>query len=267
MALSEDLNEISFHYSSVKLIGGERLVAAPLGRGIELKDSLTSSWETANEGLPEPVHVNRLQSHNDRVFACTNQGLYRLDDRHWTATGLCVGTFQYRRYGTIEMAGTVSGLWFSEGEEWRVMMRADMVVYDFLYLPQFVILCTHEGLAIFDRLTSGWMRYNGRAAVTSIAVYHRTIVGATEKGELLVGNAGGGFERYRMGGMFIFSIVAKDDSVYACTDRGLYRVSRVGNRISLMAVKIGMQVTDIYCCGEQLYLATLFDGIQCMERP
>lgn len=267
MSLSDEMNEISFHYSSVKLVGGERLVAAPLGRGIELRDRLSQSWEAVNDGLPESVHVNRLQSHNDQVFACTDKGLFRLDDRHWQATGLCVSTFQYRQYGTIGLAGTVSGLWVSEGEEWRVMMRADTVVYDFLYLPQFVILSTHEGLAIYDRLTSGWMKYNYNTAVTSIAVYRRTIIGTTEKGELLVSNARGGFERYRMGGMFIFSIVPKEDAVYACTDRGLYRISRIGRRISLMAVKLGMQVTDIDCSGEQLYMATLFDGVQSMDRP
>ncbi|MFC5531964.1 hypothetical protein [Cohnella yongneupensis] len=61
--------------------------------------------------------------------------------------------------------------------------------------------------------------------------------------------------------------IAKEDSVYACTDRGLYRLSSIGGRLSLMAVKLGMQVTDIDTSGSQLYMATLFDGVQRIEKP
>ncbi|MFD0670203.1 hypothetical protein [Cohnella sp. GCM10027633] len=265
MNRSDNANELAFHYSSVKLVHDDKLVAAPLGRGIELRDSSYQPWEPANDGLPELFHVNRLQSNGGHVFACTDKGLYRLEDREWETTGLFISTFQYRQYGTIALAGTSNGLWFSEGDDWRMMMRADAVVYDFLYLPQFVVLGTHEGLAILDRLTSSWMRYNYGAAVTSLAIHRDSIIGATEKGELLVSNSRGGFERYRMGNMFVFSIVSKGDAIYACTDRGLYRVVSVGGRPTLMAVKLGIQVTDVDTDGSRLYMATLFDGVQSME--
>lgn len=267
MQRSDNANELAFHYSSVKRVGGERLVAAPLGRGPVLRDRASKPWEPIGDGLPESVRVNRLQASDATAYACTDKGLFALGDRAWEQTGLCVGTFQYKGYGSIGLAGTVSGLWYSEGDQWRVMMRADAIVYDFLYLPQFVVLGTHEGLSIYDRMTSGWMKDNDRSAVTSLATYGRLIVGATEKGELLVSNARGGFERFRMGSMFVFSVVTKGDSVFVCTDRGLYRLSSIRGRPSLMAVKLGLQVTDVDADESRLYLATLFDGVQSMERP
>lgn len=267
MQRSDNANELAFHYSSVKRVGAERLVAAPLGRRPVLRDHVSKPWESVSDGLPETVHVNRLQATETTAYACTDKGLFALDDRAWEQTGLCVGTFQYKGYGSIGLAGTVNGLWYSEGDRWRIMMRADAIVYDFLYLPQFVVLGTHEGLSIYDRMTSGWMHYHYQAAVTSLATHGRRIVGATEKGELLASNASGGFERYRMGNMFIFSVVTKGDAVFVCADRGLYRLSSIRGRPSLMAVKLGLQVTDVDADESRLYLATLFDGVQCMERP
>lgn len=48
-------------------------------------------------------------------------------------------------------------------------------------------------------------------------------------------------------------------------DRGLYRVGNVGGRPTLMALRLGLQVTDVDTDGSRLYIATLFDGVQSME--
>lgn len=268
MTTSNKPDELAFHFSSVKRLPSEALVAAPLGQGIVHKNKPSDEWEKINEGLPEDTHINRLQVCDDRLYACSDKGLFACTDRKWMSTALCVSCYQYKEFGPVGLAGTSCGLWFKENrdEQWHLMMRSDVIVYDFLYLPQYVILGTDQGLSILDRLTTTWMNCRYGSAVTSLAVFKGGIVGATEHGELLVGNKRGAFERYRMGSTYVFSIVTKNDEVFACTDRGLYRLSRIGGTIALMAVKLGCQVTDVDTDGEHLYLATLFEGVKRVNR-
>lgn len=254
-----------FHFSSIKRLSSDDLVAAPLGQGIVHKKQMTDEWVEINEGLPKKTHINRLQVYEDQLYACSNNGLFLFTDEKWSSTELSVGCYQYKEYGEVGLAGTSYGLWCSEGHVWRLMMRSDVIVYDFLYLPQYVVLATNEGLAILDRLTSTWMNYRFGYAVTSLAVHNGRIIGATEHGGLMVGNGQGNFERFQMGSTFIFSVVTLDGVVYACTDRGLYRMSRIRDNLTMVALKLGCQVTDVDRDETHLYLATLFEGVQRLE--
>jgi hypothetical protein len=266
MQTSANPGGLVFHFSSVKRLSSDALVAAPLGQGIVHKHHMSGEWIEINEGLPDQTHINRLQVYDEQLYACSNKGLFHCVKGIWTASELAVGCYQYKEFGEVGLAGTSCGLWYTEGTEWHLMMRSDVIVYDFLYLPQYVVLGTNEGLSILDRMTSSWMNYHYGSAVTSLAVHHGRIIGATEHGDLLVGNQRGGFDRYKMGNTFMFSVVTKNNEVFACTDRGLYRVSRIGNQISLMALKIGCQVTDVDSDERYLYIATLFEGVQRLDR-
>jgi ligand-binding sensor domain-containing protein len=265
MKLSTNSGGLVFHFSSIKRLSSE-LVAAPLGQGIVHKKQLTDEWVEINEGLPEETHINRLQVHVDQLFACSNKGLYYCNEGTWIPTDLAFACYQYKEYGKIGLAGTSNGLWYTEGQGWNLMMRSDVTVYDFLYLPQFIVLATNEGLSILDRLTSTWMNYRYNSAITSLAVANGIILGVTEHGHLLMGNKRGDFECYRMGNRFIFSVVTLEDQVYVCTDSGLYRISQFRNNLTMVAVKLGCQVTDVDGDDSYLYLATLFEGVQRIER-
>ncbi|WP_372632220.1 hypothetical protein [Cohnella sp.] len=266
MQLSTNPGGLAFHFSSVKRLSDDELVAAPLGKGIVYKKEAAEDWVEISEGLTDQTHINRLQSYEDQLYACSNKGLFLCSDGTWHSAGLSLGCYHYKQYGQVGLAATVCGLWYTEGEEWRTMMRSDVTVYDFLYLPQYVVLGTNEGVSILDRMTTSWINCKLDTSVTSLAVHRGTIIGATEHGELLAGNRRGRFDRYRMSGAFIFSIVSRGQEIFACTDRGLYRVSSIGGRISLMALKIGCQVTDVDVDDQRYYMATLFEGIQCMAR-
>ncbi|MFC4597899.1 hypothetical protein [Cohnella hongkongensis] len=266
MRISTNPGELAFHFSSVKRLSDDELVAAPLGKGIVYKKEAAEEWVELSDGLTEQTHINRLQVYEDRLYACANKGLFACEEGTWSPAGLSLGCYQYRRFGAVGLAATVCGLWYTEGEEWRMMMRSDVTVYDFLYLPHYVVLGTNEGVSILDRLTTSWIHCKLDTAVTSLAVHRGVIIGATEHGELLIGNQRGGFDRYRMSGAFIFSIVDRGSEIFACTDRGLYRVGTIGGRVSLMALKIGCQVTDVDADDRRYYMATLFEGIQCMAR-
>ncbi|WP_256757518.1 hypothetical protein [Cohnella sp. WQ 127256] len=266
MQISTNPGGLVFHFSSIKRLSSDVLVAAPLGQGIVHKKQLSDEWVENNEGLPDRTHINRLQVYEDQLYACSNKGLFSCKDEQWSTTELAVSCYQYKKYNEVGVAGTSCGLWYTEGAEWNLMMRSDVIVYDFLYLPQYVVLGTNEGLSILDRLTTSWMHFKIGSSVTSLAVHHGRIIGATEHGELFVGNQRGKFERYLIGKMFIFSIVTRGNEVFACTDRGLYRLSYIGNQISLMALKIGCQVTDVDMDDRFFYIATLFDGVQQLNR-
>ncbi len=266
MQISTNPGGLVFHFSSVKRLSSDELVAAPLGQGIVHKKHITDEWVEINEGLPAQTHINRLHVYDDQLYACSDKGLFYCTDETWSLTELLLGCYQYKEFGEVGLAGTTSGLWFTEGRGWHLMMRSDVIVYDFLYLPQYVVLATNEGLSILDRLTTTWMNYKYGSAVTSLAVHRGRVIGATEHGELMVGNGQGGFDRYRMGKTFVFSVVTRDNEVFACTDRGLYRISHIRDQLSLMALKIGCQVTDVDMDDTHLYIATLFEGVQRIER-
>jgi hypothetical protein len=118
---------------------------------------------------------------------------------------------------------------------------------------------------MYDRMTDRWASFQLECGVTSLAASRDYLLGANEQGELVVSNGEGGFSTIRFGDIFIFSVIARHAQVYVCTDKGLYRVSRLGERLTLFSVKPGVPVTDIDWLGRELYMATLSKGIQMMQ--
>ncbi|MFC5700087.1 hypothetical protein ACFPVX_02225 [Cohnella faecalis] len=258
---SDSTPRLAFHFSTVKLLSPDSMLAVPLGQGIMHK-APESEWVQLDEGLPDDTHVNRLQVYGEDIYACTNQGLFKREENWWTPGGLGAFCYQFKQVGRVSLAGTSNGLWCKDGNEWRALSCSGRVVYDFLYLPHFIVIGMDLGLSIYDRLAQAWMNFRLNVAVTSLIVSQGVIMGATEKGELLIGNRKGGFERYKFGSLFVFNVVNAGNESFACTDKGLYRISRFRNAPRLMAVKLGCQVTDVDSDGESLYIATLFQGVQ-----
>ncbi|MEW9697806.1 hypothetical protein [Paenibacillus sp. SI8] len=263
----DDKGDFLFHFSSIKILNDETLVAAPMGTGVFFKHK-EGDWEGLRHGLPDGVHVNRLIVQDTQLFACTNKGLFKFDlgSEQWRDTDLAIGCYQYKEQGGLSWAATSYGLWSRASGDWQKVAYSHAKVYDFLLYPQYLILAFESGLAIYDRLMSEWINYPLEQAVTGLAVYQGHILGVTEDGALLHGDKKGGFEQIRFPQLFLFSIVTKDSEVFVCSDRGLFRISYIQNRVTLLSVRLGCPVTDIDCNAESLYMATLFQGIQMMER-
>ncbi|MBP1992449.1 hypothetical protein [Paenibacillus eucommiae] len=254
-----------FHFSSIKICEDASLVAAPLGRGILRKQKESHEWENLSRGLPNNTHVNRLQVCGNQLYACTNNGLFKYGTNEWLETELAITCYQYKELEGNCFATTQYGLWCRTLGEWKKTAYSNTIVYDFLYLPHFVILALAQGLAIYDRYMDSWMEFPMESAITSLAVYQGHILGITDKGDLLKGDKKGGFEIIHFEDHFLFSIIAKGNEVYVCSERGLYRLSYFRGDITLVSIKLGYPITDIDSDGDNLYLATLFQGIQVLD--
>ncbi|WP_270166064.1 hypothetical protein [Paenibacillus sp. SYP-B4298] len=258
-----DQDWLLFHFSSVKVFGENALIAAPMGQGV-MRKYTSGNWERVEEGLPPQTHVNRLYVQERLLSACTNNGLFYYTGEQWEASSLAIGCYQFRQVGKTSLAATQYGFWSGMRDHWHNLAFPNEIVYDFLYLPQYIILGMEQGVAIYDRLEDDWMEFKLGAAVTSLAVFGGRVIGVTEQGELMQGDGRGGFHTFSFDGLFLFSVVTKGKDVYLCCDRGLYRLGLVGGRISLISLKLGCPVTDIDTDGDQMYLATLFEGVQTM---
>jgi len=259
-------NWFLFHFSSIKIYQEHTLFAAIMGKGI-VRKHLLGDWENICEGLPLDIHINRLHIRYEHIFACTNKGLFRFANECWNETELTFSCYQYKDTGAHGMAATSYGLWYKDSGCWKKAAYSHNVVYDFLYFPQYIILALDCGIAVYDRYVSKWAEFQLDTAVTSLAIYEGHVIGTTEHGELLYGDKKGSFEKVRFENMFLFSVIRKNREVFACTDRGLYKLTYIQGRITLFAIKLGFPVTDIDANNDSLYLATLFEGVHKMERP
>lgn len=261
----KDSEWFQFHYSSIKVLEHSSLVATRMGKGVMLKQA-DDEWRRLGDGLPANVHVNRLQVSHGKIVACANQGLYCFINGDWIDADLSIGCYQYKEVGSVRLAATPYGLWSERGEGWEKTAYPNAVVYDFLYLPHYIILALDSGIALYDRYTGEWQEFRTARAITGLAVYRSRLLGVSENGELLYANKRGGFELYRFGNMFIFSLVAKGQDVFACSDRGLFRVHEAHGRLMLLPLYQGGPVTDIDLDSENYYLATLFQGVIAIAR-
>ena len=157
---------------------------------------------------------------------------------------------------------TEYGLWSKAGARWEKAACSDKRVYDFINLPQYLIIAHESGISLYDRFMDDWANFELEASVTSLAVYRGHLIGASDKGELLIGDKKGRFDRIRFGKPFIFSVRAKGNEVYVCTDRGLFQLAYILNQVTLLSVRLGYPVTDVDLQGDCLHMATLFQGIQ-----
>ncbi|GIO11220.1 hypothetical protein J19TS2_07750 [Cohnella xylanilytica] len=253
-----------FHHSSVKAIDDRTIMAAPAGRGIWIAPP-QGNWLSCMEGLPEGLHVNRIQLGRDRAFACTDAGLYDWTGTRWTPTDMPLTCYQVREVGELLFAATAQGLWCRTENGWKSTASPHQAVYDFLYAPQYIFLAMDGGIAMYDRLTFTWEQFPMGTAVTGLGVFRSRLLGVTERGELLQGDRKGGFEKIRLPGLFVFRAASAAGSVYLCTERGLYRLSELRGQTAAISVSMGLPVTDLDERGGRLYMATLSEGVQTIE--
>jgi len=252
------------HFSSVKVQADRSLIAASLGQGVFQRPE-NGEWSKLSEGLPEGTSVNRLQVIGSRMFACTSTGLYTLQDSKWQFAGIDVACYQYKEEWGYSFAATQKGLLYRKGDTWYTSAHENAVVYDFLFTPHYLYIGMQQGIATYDRMMDKWAAFKLGVGVTSLAADRGRLIGASDKGELVVGNRHGSFEKIRFGDMFVFAVITKAPSVYVCTDKGLFRLTSFEGRTSLFSVKPGVPVTDIDWHGSDLFMATLSRGIQTMR--
>ncbi|MNZ58335.1 hypothetical protein D3C78_763410 [compost metagenome] len=257
---SKPWNWLLFAFSSIKA-GPDCLFAASVGHGIYEIDA-KDNWHKLEGGMPEQSNVNRLQLQHDQLHACTSKGLYQWNGTAWEKDGLPLPCFQYRKIGGTSYAATECGLWSKYGSRWEQIACPEKRVYDFMNLPQYLILAHETGMSLYDRFMDDWAHFELERSVTSLAVFHGHLIGTSDKGELLIGDKKGRFDRVQFGKPFIFSVAAKGNDLYACTDRGLFQLAYIRDEITLLSVKLGCPVTDIDIQGDSVYMATLFQGIQ-----
>jgi len=252
------------HFSSVKVGSDRTLVAASPGQGIYLKAE-NEDWRLLSEGLPEGTTVNRLQMSGGVTYACTNKGLFRLKLNEWQIEELGQPCYQYKEEWGYGFAATQSGLYYKAEDDWKESAYKNSIVYDFLFTPHYLYIGLEDGISMYDRITDRWADFELGFGVTALAATMDNLFGSTEKGELVVSNGHGGFSTIQFPDIFIFSVISKHARVYVCTDRGLYRIGRLGERLTLYSVRPGVPVTDIDWLGTELYMATLSKGVQMMQ--
>ncbi|MBW7474507.1 hypothetical protein K0T92_07095 [Paenibacillus oenotherae] len=252
------------HFSSVKVRSDRSLIAASPGRGLYHKTE-DGEWSGLSNGLPEGSTINRLQLIGGKPYACTSRGLYGLANGQWLSTEVDSACYQYKEEWGYGFAATENGLIYNDGKKWKKSAFEGSTVYDFLFSPQYLYVGLDQGISMYDRLTDRWAGFELGFGVTSIAASKEYLVGASERGELIVSNGSGGFDTIQFGDIFVFGVVSKHPNVYVCTDRGLYRIGRLGKQFTLFSVKPGVPVTDIDWHGSELYMATLSKGIQTMR--
>lgn len=259
---SSRTEHLLFHQSAVRTLDDRRLLISPAGRGL-WRSAEEGGWEAFMEGIPQKVHINRLeQASADAIIACTNYGLYELDNDRWYDLRLPFVSYAYKEVGGIGFAATERGLWCRTEKGWKNIASPENPVYDLFATPHFLFLALPWGIAMYDRLTCAWEQFPLKKRIVRLAAMDGALLGIAESGELALGDLKGGFERFRMPGIFAFNAVRIGQSLYFCTDRGLYRAAKLRGQFSLVSISLGCPVTDVDLRGGQLHMATLNEGIQ-----
>jgi ligand-binding sensor domain-containing protein len=240
------------------------LLAASVNGGIFriLRDG---AWRRTDIGIPEGTDVYRLETDGACIYACTSRGLYRLSEDHWEPTPVTVPCSRLRGRGGLLMAATDNGLWMKLPEGWGRTDYSEKPVYDLFQNPQMIFMAQAHGLTVYDRYTQTTDEFHLGAGISSLAVLQGSLLGATSTGDLMVGDKKGRFDLFRFGGIKLFSVTEAAGRIYACTNRGLYRILTWKGRYHLCSVKLGFPVTDMVHDKERLYLSTYFEGIRTVE--
>lgn len=259
-------NELFPHVSSVAASPDATVYASSLGQGV-YRITAEGDWQALDRQWPEGATVNRLLVNRGVLTACTSRGLYVYRRDRWEPTEVVIPTYRFvEGEGGRMLAATQYGIWCRTEDGWLGWARLDSIIYDLLYLPQFIAAGCDRGIVLYDRLTGGWADFAMPVGVTSVSVYRGRLIGAGEGGQLIVGNRRGGFDIFRFGELFIVSLLSKGRDVYACTDRGLFRLGAFGDKIALLPVRLGFPVADAAWVGDTLVLATLYRGIESIGR-
>lgn len=219
-------------------------------------------WIRTDYGLPEHAVIHMLETVDGTVYACTNKGLFMLEEDRWKQTNIGVPCYRLRGSGGVLYAAAEDGLWYMIHERWVRTDYAEGAVYDVFLSPQMIFMAQKEGLAVYDRYTQSYAYFPMACPVSSLTVLHGRLVAAGANGSLMIGNKKGGFDLFQYGNIGIFSIAAAKGRVYACTNKGLYRLIGWNGHYHLCSVKLGYPVTDLACHDGQLLLSTYLGGIQ-----
>ncbi|AJY74460.1 hypothetical protein [Paenibacillus beijingensis] len=219
-------------------------------------------WHEITDDSQELRTVNRMRLYREKLYICTNEGLMSYSQGEWEMEELEIPCFQLRIAGRCAYAGTAYGLWSCCSGSWKMVGYPERRVYDFLNVPQYLILAHDKGIAVYDRLTDSWADFNLGTGVTSLAVYRGHLIGATENGGLVVGNKKGGFDRVHYRRTIVFNVMNKGENVFLCTDKGLYRYGYLLGQATMYSVRLGGPVADADLQNGSLYIATIFEGIK-----
>lgn len=250
-------------FSSV-LAEEDSVYAASMGHGVYSRDG-SGIWNKITGDAQGPQTVNRMKLYGEKLYTCTDEGLWSYSQGEWEREELEVPCYQIGTGAGCRYAATAEGLWSSDsgsGGSWEMAAYPRRRVFDFLNVPHFLILAHDQGIALYDRLTDSWSDFNLGLAVTSLAVYRGHLVGAAGNGGLIVGNKRGGFNRILFPKTRVFKVIPGSGGVLLCTDKGLYRYGALLGQAALFSVRLGGPVTDASLQDGYLYMATLFEGIK-----
>ncbi len=256
---------ISGHYCTI-LVGPNQQIYASTLEGLVVRRSQSGEIESLTSGWQPGITVHRLKMYNRILYACTNQGLFLYKNGTWTSTSIHSPCYQVREHNGFGYAATSDGLWAGSIADWKPAALAGLKVYDFLPLPNYIVVAHARGMSYYDRYASEWADIYREHSVTGLTAFHNHLIGVNDLGQLVIGNKRGGLDAYGFGDLFMMGIVTRGHDVFACTDRGLFRLGFIGGSIQLLSVIQSSMVTDVDQDHGRIYVATMFDGIQTISR-
>lgn len=233
--------------------------AGTFGQGV-LRMSLNGSWHVWSEGLPADLTIYRLQRMGTEIYAATEKGLFILKNNEWQPAGIEIPCYHIVD-SCSRFAMTGSGLMYSNEGQWLPFAYPKESCYDFLMTPQFLFIALSSGIAYYDLFTGTWDKFAFRHAVTSLAVFHQSLIGVMADGSLVVGNKKGGFITTAFEEMFIYKLSTYQGNVFACSNKGLFKIIMLQDRLVLQSLGIHCAVTDIVFADKHMLIATLHKGI------
>lgn len=258
--VADEVDCPSPHIVSVSANRGN-LFAAAFGKCI-FRKSRGGAWLAADQGLPDGVVVNRLQSIDESLYVCTNKGLFYHDDHRWYPTEITFPCYQVSKQGVFFAAATEYGLWCKVGTRWEAAAYSNTAVYDVLLTPQFYLIGAAFGIALYDRYTASWAEFPLGTAVTGLAGHPTGLLGITSEGKLVYGNIASEFMVTGFEDLTLYTLKSIVGRVYVCTSQGLYLIVKLGQRLLLQSVLTDYPVTDLVCNGDGMYVATLHCGMK-----
>ncbi|QGQ95953.1 hypothetical protein EHS13_14260 [Paenibacillus psychroresistens] len=253
----QELSE--YRFSTIVSSDEGYVYAGTFGQGI-LRMSLNGSWQVCSEGLPADVTIYRLQRMGTEIYAATEKGLFMLHNNKWQSAGLEIPC-----YHIVDSCNTFAmtrcGLMYSDEGEWMPFAYPNRSCYDFLMTPQFLFIALSSGIAYYDMLTGSWDEFAFQHAVTSIAVFRKSLIGVLADGSMVIGNKKGGFITVAFEGMFIYKLATYKGNVFACSNNGLFKIVMLQDRLILQSLGIHCAVTDLVFAETHMLIATLNQGI------
>ncbi|MBA2940841.1 hypothetical protein HZF08_21390 [Paenibacillus sp. CGMCC 1.16610] len=236
------------------------LYAGTDGKGV-FQFTPLRSWENASQGLPDHLHIHRLDWVDSQLYASTNCGLYVLEDEVWKQTSVVDPCYRVIGWGDRFVLTSKGLLCGSEGK-WQPLAYHNKKTFDMLVTPHFLFLGYEDGVAFYDLLTGDWCDLPLNQAVTSLAVFNQKLIGTTSRGGLVMGNKMGGFHQIRFEGMHLNRLVSYQGDVYVCANIGIYKLIDLKGRILLHSYNVQAEVTDLLIWRGIMMISTLQSGIK-----